>query len=234
MFENKGYCPCCDQNTIFRSEKEWLRDYYLCSNCGCIPREHALMKVIEMFYPNWRELSIHESSPVNRGTSLKLRTECKRYPPTQYWPDREVGMTYGGIINVNLEKQLFEKDMFDLVITQDVFEHLYDPESAVKEIYRTLKPNGSHICTVPLVNKSKPTEKWSILRNGEVLFLHKPEYHGNPVDPKGSPVSYHYGYDFAFLVQSWASFSTTMAYIDDITYGIRAEYIEVMVMKKNG
>lgn len=101
-------------------------------------------------------------------------------------------------------------------------------------MYRTLKPNGSHICTIPIVNKANPTEKWSIIKNNKVVFLKEPEYHGNPVNPKGSPVSYHYGYDLGFLIQSWADFQTTIIYIDDITYGIRAEYIEVIVMKKRG
>src|SRR4051794_30330238 len=76
-FRQKGYCPCCDRQVFFEAHDSWLRDHFLCSNCGCIPRERALMLVIEKYHPNWRELSIHESSPCNRGTSLKLKKYCK-------------------------------------------------------------------------------------------------------------------------------------------------------------
>lgn len=73
--------------------------------------------------------------------------------------------------------------MFNLVITQNVMEHIYCPEKAFKEIARTLKPGGAYIFTVPLINKHKKSEVWPTLgNNGEPLFLKTPEYHGNPVD----------------------------------------------------
>ena len=46
-----------------------IRTEVLCANCGSLPRERALMYVIENFCPNWRELTIHESSPAPRGAS---------------------------------------------------------------------------------------------------------------------------------------------------------------------
>ena len=203
-----------------------------CMNCGCIPRERALMTVIEMFYPNWRELKIHESSPIKRGASIKLKNECKNYTASQFWPDKKFGKVYDGFYNIDLENQHFNNDKFDLVITQDVFEHIYNPDKAFKEIYRTLKIDGAHICTIPMVNKDKPTEKWSIKKNDEIIFLNEPEDHGNPVDKDGSPVSYHYGYDLCFLIQKWSNFNTIMISIDNIDKGIRAEYNEIIVMKK--
>lgn len=233
MLRNYGYCPCCGQETLFVSNHDWLRDHYLCTKCGCKPMERALMSVIDSFYPNWRELTIHESSPINRGTSVKLKNECKNYIPSQYWPERKFDEIYDGFFNINLEKKHFKKDIFDLVITQDVFEHLYNPDKACKQIYRTLKKGGAHICTIPMVNKNKPTEQWSVMKKDELIWLKEPEYHGNPVDDGGSPVSFHYGYDLCFLVQKWSKFSCMMVSIDNLDLGIRAEYNEVIVMRKD-
>jgi len=232
MLKNYGYCPCCGKETLFSSNHTWLRDHYRCSKCGCIPRERALMSVIESFYPNWRELTIHESSPGNRGASLKLKNECNSYFPSQYWPNRKLGKSYDGFHNVNLEKKHFDAECFDLVITQDVFEHLYNPDKACKQIYRSLKKGGAHICTIPLVNKYKATEKCSIMEKNEITWLKEPEYHGNPINDKGSPVSFHYGYDLCFLIQKWSKFSCMMVLIDDLERGIRAEYNEVIIMRK--
>ena len=234
FFETKGFCPCCNKNVSFVSKNSWYRDNLCCSNCDSIPRERALMKCLEVFFPLWRNYKIHESSPTMwRGPSAKFRDECKYYFASQYWPDKKLGVSVDGITNIDIEKQSsIKSNSFDLVVTQDVFEHLYNPEKAAKEIARTLKKGGAHIFTVPMVNKEKPTVKWSIIKNNEVRFLHDEEYHSNPVDPKGSPVSYHYGYDLAYLLNKWGKTPTMMVYIDDLSLGIRAEYIEVLISRK--
>lgn len=76
LFKHYGYCPICEKPSIFSSKEQWFRDHLFCSICGSIPRERALMKVITDFYPKWRELEIHETSPAGRGASIKLRDEC--------------------------------------------------------------------------------------------------------------------------------------------------------------
>ena len=226
MLKNYGFCPCCEQETLFQSNESWLRDNYFCSKCGCLPRERALMTVINMFFPNWRELKIHEASPVDRGASVKLKNECKNYTASQFWPEKKFGEIYNGFYNIDLEKQDFNNDIFDLIITQDVFEHLYNPDKACKEIYRTLKVGGAHICSIPMVNKDKPTEKWSIKKNDEIIFLKEPDYHGN------FPVSYHYGYDLCFLIHKWSKLNSIMISIDNLDNGIRAEFNEMIIMRK--
>ena len=90
VFGNYGYCPICETEVKFLAKQEWLRDHYLCMNCGSIPRERALMEVIKNHYPNWKEAIIHESSPGNRGASIRLRDECKKYIPSQYFHERQL------------------------------------------------------------------------------------------------------------------------------------------------
>ena len=58
-FSQKGYCPCCDNKVTFKSKSHWLRDFFVCDNCNSIPRERALMLVIEKYYPNWKDIDIH-------------------------------------------------------------------------------------------------------------------------------------------------------------------------------
>ena len=64
MFRNKGYCYCCASTVEFVATSDWWRDDYRCTKCDSIPRERAVMYCIEKFFAQWRELSIHESSPV--------------------------------------------------------------------------------------------------------------------------------------------------------------------------
>jgi len=156
------------------------------------------------------------------------------YPTSQFFPGFECGEIHpSGWRNENLEKQTFADCSFDLVITQDVMEHIFDPDKAFAEIARTLKPGGAHIFTVPIVNKAAPScVRAKLDARGEVTYLEEAQYHGNPVDPKGSLVTMDWGYDITEHILRSSGLHSTLVYIDDLSRGIRAEYIEVVVSRK--
>ena len=232
-FKHKGFCPCCEQEVNFIARNSWLRDHFKCSNCNSIPRERALMLTIKREFPNWKELEIHESSPGNRGHSITLKTHVKNYIETQFFVDKPLGAFVNGVQNQDLENQTFNDVAFDLVITSDVMEHIYQPEKAFKEIHRTLKIGGAHIFSVPIINKHKKTQRWANKgKDGMPEFLFEPEWHGNPVDKMGSPVTMHWGYDIIDYIKKHTGAESKIEYIDDLKYGIRAEYIEIIVAKK--
>jgi SAM-dependent methyltransferase len=235
-FKFDGWCPICDQQTQFVSKHSWFRDHLLCSQCGSIPRERALMKVIKEFYPDYKTLTIHESSPCGRGVSELLRNECQKYSYSHYFPNVALGKTDPTTQSrcENLEKLTFEDDTFDLIITQDVMEHVFNPAAAFSEIARVLKPGVAHIFTVPIMNKVRPTERRaSLLPSGEIEYHFEPEYHGNPIDANGSLVTFYWGYDIASYIQQVTEMPTIVIQIDNIDFGIRADYIEVIVSTRS-
>lgn len=232
-WKQKGYCPCCEQSTFFIARNSWLRDHFKCTNCNCIPRERALMLAIKEECPNWQNLNIHESSPGKRGHSVLLRQKATAYTETQFFPDMPLGSNVYGVRCEDLEQQTFEDSIFDIVITSDVMEHIYDPEKAFQEIHRTLKPGGSHIFSVPIINKHKATQRWANKgKDGNPEFLFEPEWHGNPVDKKGSPVTMHWGFDIIEFIKNCTGADCRIVYYDDIHHGIRAEYREIIIAKK--
>jgi len=192
------------------------------------------MYCIEKNFSNWRDLTIHESSPVDRGASKRMRLGAKNYIPSQYFPDIPAGSIHESVRCENLEKLTFADNSIDLHVSQDVFEHIFDPAQAFREIARTLKPGGAHIFTTPLVNKNSPT-KWyaRMSTNGEIEYLvSPPEYHGNPISEKGSLVTVHWGFDIVKFIHDACGLFTEMVYIDALDLGIRAEYIEVLITRK--
>lgn len=191
------------------------------------------MLTIEKYFPNWRNLDIHESSPSNRGASNKLKKNCKRYVSSQYYPNQPFGTVINSNRNEDLENQTFSDSIFDIVVTQDVMEHVYNPDRAFLEVARTLKKGGAHIFTVPLINKHDKTEVWATKgEDGNPVFTKTEEYHNNPVDPNGSAVTMHWGFDIVDFIRIKSGLKTTIEHIDNLDFGIRAEYIEVLVSQK--
>lgn len=232
-YKSGGYCPCCEKDVIFHTVTPDLRERYKCLNCKSSPRERAVMLAIQKYFPNWKNLSIHESSPENRGVSLKLKTECSNYIASQFYPNNKFGEIVDGYRNENLESLTFQNEAFDIVVTQDVMEHVYNPEKAFKEIERTLRKGGAHIFTIPVINMHLPTETWATLgSNGKPVFLKTPEYHGNPVSNEGSPVTMHWGYDIVKHIENWCNMHTTIENVDNNKNGVMG-YIDVFVSFKN-
>jgi hypothetical protein len=231
-----GHCPICEKPQTFRARYDWLRDHFLCDGCGSIPRERALMHVIQMLYPKWRSLSIHESSPGGRGASTKLAHEAAVYTPSHFDAHLALGASHStdGWQNENLECQTFSDARFDLVITQDVLEHLFDPEAAFREIARTLRPGGAHIFTVPLVQgrTKASTRRATRTSSGAIEHTTDPEYHGNPIDESGSLVTMDWGYDIVDHIRHSCALDTEIYALDILHMGIRAELLEVLVTRK--
>lgn len=245
VFRVQGHCPLCEQDTEFVAKRDtpltekwfphWFRDSLKCTNCASLPRERALFAVVQQLYPHWRELRIHESSPSPRGASHRFRAECSDYIATQYAPSLGFGKQHpsGSYRSENLESQTFGDESFDLVITQDVFEHLLSPDQAIAEIARTLRPGGAHILTVPIVNGVQPSVRRARRgTDGAAEMLAPEKYHGNPMTPKGSLVTIDWGYDIIDYLAAHSGLSILMFYIDDLSRGLRASYNEVLVCRK--
>lgn len=235
MYSFPGFCPCCEEAVTFKSRDVWYRDNLRCPNCDSLVRERALMLVLNEIVPNWRTLRIHESSPADRGISKKIRQESSTYLATQFYPKQERGSIIGAYRNENLENQTFEDGIFDLVLSLDVMEHVFDPAKAYREISRTLSKRGYYIHTFPI-------RKWqtdpfimraSLDEENKVKFLvEPPEYHGNPIDESGSLVTIDYGYDIARQISEWSGFDVRISRFWDKSHGIFGEYTEVVICRK--
>ena len=63
-------------------------------------------------------------------------------------------------------------------------------------------------------------------------LIDPPEYHGNPISAEGSLVTVHWGFDITKYIFDACGLFTEMVYIDALDYGIRAEFIEVLISRK--
>jgi SAM-dependent methyltransferase len=225
-----GFCPVCESDTLFDRQGPWLRDQLVCMRCGSIPRWRTLHVVLDGEFPTWRTLAIHESSP-GGAASNKLAAECPSYVGTHFFPDVPPGSSKGGVRCENLERQTFASDSFDLVITQDVFEHVLHPDKAFAEVARTLKPGGAHVFTIPWYYWQR-TRVRAVEEDGEIRHLLPPEYHGNPIDASGSLVVTEWGLDFLDYIERCTGLDTTVHHLWDPRRAIDGDFREVFVSRK--
>jgi len=226
--ENDGYCTICEAPTHFSARYDWLRDHYRCTRCESLPRERALMLALATSFPDWRRLRIHESSP-GMPSSAKLARECRRYVATHFFPHVRPGRAHRGFRCEDLAAMTFDDASFDLVVTQDVLEHVMDPEAAFREVARTLRPGGAHVFTVPIQPGLARSERraWRDEATGEIRHAGEPEFHGNPIDEQGSLVTMHYGADLARWIDRASGTHTRVLRVADAHLGLLGEFLEV-------
>jgi SAM-dependent methyltransferase len=233
FLRNEGYCPICQAKAVFVARNAWLRDYYLCTTCGSIPRERSVIAVLESRMPKWRAGTLHESSPSATPASNYLRANCPGYLATQFFPGVTLGQQHQGVRCENLEHQTFADASFDLVVTQDVLEHVFDPDQVFREIARTLKPGGAHVFTTPIYKGLQVSRTRAVLHDGQVKHLEEPpEYHGNPIDGGGALVTVHYGQDLCDRIFRACGLVTERISMSDFSCGTVAEFLDVLVTTK--
>jgi hypothetical protein len=227
--ENSGYCNICMKETRFVARNEWLRDHYFCERCRSIPRQRALVEILNFFRPDWRSLAIHESSPSMRF----FAEQARNYSCSFFYEGVPIGgYSEDGMLCQDLENLTFPDSTFDIFITQDVLEHVFRPDLALQEIMRVLRPDGIHIFTAPKhkhLLKSYPRAK---MVAGSIEHLLEPNYHGNPIGDGRSLVTWDYGSDFDDLLGQWSGYCTSNFIIRNRAHGIDGEYLDVFVTSK--
>jgi ubiquinone/menaquinone biosynthesis C-methylase UbiE len=119
----------------------------------------------------------------------------------------------------------FPNGFFDLVITEDVLEHVRDYEKALVEIRRVLKQGGHHIFTVPC-RFDEPTLARVDTSGDADFFLTDPEYHGKMIAYRT------FGADFQDeLHESGFDSTVSSSQTEDLEHGIADSY--VFVSRKN-
>jgi predicted SAM-dependent methyltransferase len=123
-----------------------------------------------------------------------------------------------------LETLTYPDNSFDIVITQDVLEHVRHHESALREIHRVLRPNGHHIFTIPFSFHQKTISRIDTSGPNDVPLL-PAEYHGDRI--RGAIITYrNLGIDLFGLLEE-IGFSTTVAFStkQDHRFGIFDSYV---------
>lgn len=163
---------------------------------GFNPRQRAIMdRMLDFSFGHEvidARIHVHEAlTPF----ALFMKGRYARALCSDYSPDNSTVESLYPIPCVDIMASNLPSGKFDAVITLEVLEHVPDIDAALTDMARILKPGGIVLGTFPFDPRVDVTHVKAVIKDGSVVHLETPEYHGNPVDPeRGSLV---------FQIPSW-------------------------------
>lgn len=166
-----------------RVEDSNYRESFLAA--GFNPRQRAVMdRLLDFSAAHDRKARLHLHEALT-DFALLFRG---RYPLalcSEYAGDAEAAKALFPIPIVDITASDLPSASFDVVLTQEVLEHVPDLDAALADMARILKPGGIVLGTFPFDPGADVTQVRAVLENGAVRHLAPPEYHGNPTDAEG-------------------------------------------------
>ena len=222
-----GQCNICGWKGEFL-QPEGGREGTLCGNCASSSRLRAVTYWLGKVtgndgiplhgWPGNRSVVILESSA--RGSYPVMLGDKFDYYATEYDPGRIAAGDQPRSF-ADFQKLHFNDATFDVVIASDVFEHVRDDAAGYREIYRTLKPGGTLVLTVPYRHEEPFTLRRVDTSGSEDVLLMEPEYHGGG----GHTLTYRtYGRDLLTLLRG-AGFSVAHATTEIPRFGITSQSV---------
>jgi SAM-dependent methyltransferase len=189
----------------------------------------AILGLYGKSFPSLR--SLISEKPLNiyntasSGAFHKVLQGHPTYTCSEYFPGLKPGALKDGVQCQDIQNLTFEDNVFDIVITEDLLEHVPDYEKAFHEIFRVLKRGGSHVFTVPL-NFGNHSVTRAVQEKGITRHLLPQAYHSDTIRPD-ILVFTDFGRDLFDRLETWG-FTCNIAlssYRDLITNKITDSYV---------
>lgn len=149
-----------------------------CVRCGASPVSQSIVAVIRDECPDLSASTVYELS--SRGKLVDwLKGRTGSLTTSEYMPGVVNGSVCRDVRCEDVQQLTFADESFDLCTSTEVFEHVHDDNAGFAQIRRVLRPGGKFIFTVPLNGAAQTIERARV-RDGQIVHLLEPEYHGDP------------------------------------------------------
>lgn len=167
---------------------------------GCLSRHRAVLLVLQELLaagllPPRQQLELYCPEAITPFAAL-LREFFPNVLGSEYMPDPDDPQRQH-FPHQDLCELTLPQACVDLVLCNELFEHLYDLPAALGEIARILRPGGWLVSTFPFAYNRADTIVKTRHRPGatpgvaaEAELLIDPEFHGNPVHPEQGSLVY--------------------------------------------
>lgn len=156
--------------------------------------------------------------------ALLMRGRYPRFLGSEFGVDEAARAALFPIPHEDMEALTFPDDSFDLVVSNEVLEHVVDIDQALREVARVLRPGGCLVASHPFLAMSIEGDVRARMVDGEVEYLKEPEWHGNPIDPeRGSLVFETPGWNILDRARAAGFSKASMRFIASSGHGIITE-----------
>jgi GT2 family glycosyltransferase len=208
-FAVDGHCVPCNKKVSFlvdmqsggqHLENSWLpnwRERLECPSCRMNNRQRLIATLVkqELNVPCKKNVYFMEQvTPIYNWVTDTFNDHNiveSEYLGHEY----QGGTTVKGIRHEDVENLSFSAESLDLIVSNDVFEHVPNPAKAFAECARVLKVGGVMIATIPFHSSNDLSVIRAKLVGGQLESILPPSYHGNPVSADGSLVFTDFGWD---------------------------------------
>jgi SAM-dependent methyltransferase len=223
-----GMCWPCGETVDFVVDRNWRRrkggdaspqwrEGMICPLCHMNSRKRAMAELV------CEVIDGVETGPVSSLPIVYVLEQVTRFfewctDVLPAWvigsefvgPDRVGGEIVDRVRHEDVGRLSFPETSFDLVVSNDVHEHVPDPVGGLRELARVLKPGGTLLMSTPLSVRSETSTTRAVVEDGELRKLLPPVYHQNPLSSQGSLVFTDFGWDLLTWMKD-AGFSTAQA-----------------------
>lgn len=183
-------CGACGKLSLFVALGE-DEEFHLCLRCRANLRYEMLARHLRSVFPNIEALDVLELD--DRSPLQGYLGRARSYTRSYFRPGVASGtVRTDGVVCEDITRLSYRGESLDLIVSSDVLEHVPDVASAFRECARVLRPGGAHVFTVP---PRAATRERVVEEAGGLRFLVPPEYHRDPLDPKGVLTFWDFGPD---------------------------------------
>jgi SAM-dependent methyltransferase len=242
-----GYCEVCGKATQFiidwnnsydtpEGKMPNYRERVICEGCGLNNRQRfmaaCLFKSINEGENNGQRVYLYEQITqfykIIRATTTKAQIFGSEY----LGHDKKQGELINNIRHEDALCLSMASNSIDIIVSNDVYEHVPDITKALGEAYRVLKKGGRLLFSVPFYTSRDNTNQRAILEKGVVTNLLPELYHGNPLSSKGSLVFYDFGWDLLDFYKVAGFCDVYMLCYYSMMYGYIGEGLQFMFVAK--
>ena len=162
----------------------------------------------------------------------QLRGRFPGFLGSEFLPTEEDRKRFSSAPHQDLAALTLPDGEFDLVVSNDVFEHLPDLDRALSELARVLRPGGVMLATFPMNYGREESVIRAVREGGEVRHLLEPEYHGDPVDPGGALVFQVPGWEILTRTRKAGFSGAEMRLVSSKLAGITASELAGILMMR--
>ena len=199
-----GVCQACDRPAALIGDWQLsdgrtpnFRERLACPHCGLNNRQRFMAHLVRTALAGARapaRIHLYEQvTPFFAWARAELPSELSGSEYLGH--DLPGGRVIDGVRHEDALDLSFEDASLDLLVSNDVFEHVPDLDLALSECARVLRPGGRLLFSIPFYDRADTSVARARLNEGRVIELLPAEYHGNPVSDKGSLVFSDIGWD---------------------------------------